>query len=1407
MSAPEQMHELGRVTADLVVLTVLPEEYEAVRSCLRESVLLRGTHEHPNTCAWRLGMIDASHYGAPFKVAVGMGTPTTTFGALAASQAIRLFDPRHIAFVGVAGGFDRDGQRHRDVVVSSVVTAYEYGKVDTGGFAPRGNFTYRCNEALVRAAAAMAATGAQWWREDENPAGPPRVRTGMIASGDKVIDDPDEAFFVAVREMWPKLLAIEMEGAGVAAAVHEVQSQRAVGFILVRGISDMPHSKAPGAPASTQERDTWKVAASRNAARFLAHLVATAWPIPPREDAVVAPAWPVAGPGPLADASLTSTSPAHAPGTARPMPAYADAEDEALSRRLEDSIARRQKLRNAGVAADGVEREIREIKRQLREGGQLRAGDALGDGRFLLAQVVGRGGFATVWEAHDKVEDRRVAIKVLHSNLAGDRHRRARFFRGAKMMTDLEHPAVVRVLDSKGEDGGFYYFVMEFLAGGDLREAVLRKRVGGDASLALILQIGEALALAHSRGIIHRDIKPANILLDEHGNAKLTDFDLVCAHDTTGGTRTGALGTVIYAAPECLDRPQEATARADVFGLGMTAMFCLSGQELSLLTFRTPEPTIAQLDCSESLRKVIACAVAWEPSRRFADAATMTDALRSALDKPSQGTAEDNVRIDKAAPEIAELTLPVKPSLSIGPPHTADDRLTRQVQEQVLVSMAGGRHGPSGHPAEPSLLPKLEDMTSANEKANERHRARRRQAVERMIKTRQLLLMRFQLEAILGDDGEGMMCRARDVIDEVMVALKIVPATRNEMRITQGLRHERVARLYGGYRRGPMRFIAMEFAPGGSLDRRLKSSEPLKLKDRLRIFQGICEGIKAMHKARVLHLDIRSKNVFLRAANDPMVADFGTSVAIEAGTTSAQPFGGTLGYMSPEHQMASVQGGTVDCRSDVYALGKTLGEIVPEPMRPTFVSRIINQATRADPNDRYSSVSDLLRDLRSARRHRLLIAISISAAIVAAGTLGTVLSSLPGSVPSLVPSVGSRGSPGGAVILYGTSATGAILSTTEVFDLESGQWSDAPYDPIDRPCGARAVALPHGHVLVAGGSVTCQDDGSTTNRVRVFDANNRVWEPLPECQPPCIDLNGDTFVPASDHKAWQPGTCQPSGPCMSYGRDRFTMIALPDGSPFAFGGCAGACNGPNELGQTLAGRFELGRIAEVYNPANGVWSQTPVSLAGRRADAVAVVLRTSVLICGGNDGFREMLRTCEQLNSSFNNRAPSWREAGETPSPVVALAPMPTGAIALLADDAEHAWIWTGDAWQTGPKFAFAQLGGTLTLLRDGRVLLTGGRIGGRVLSTTQILDPSTNEWHALPEMHVARFGHVAVRVAGDRVLVAGGCSGGAQREAEIFRGDTERWYEVSPLRSARCSPLAAEITMGRETRLPSAHR
>jgi formylglycine-generating enzyme required for sulfatase activity len=376
---------------------------------------------------------------------------------------------------------------------------------------------------------------------------------------------------------------------------------------------------------------------------------------------------------------------------AQPTPVYLNAEVQALSEQLERARQRKQSLRDAGIGTDDVDREILELRRKLRGGGQLRAGDALGDGRYLLVKQVGRGGFSVVWEAFDRAEQRRVAIKVLHQHLASDPQRRERFFRGARMMLDLKHPAVVRVLDPREEDESFCYFVMELVPGGNLREAVLAQRVKRDSVLPLILQVGKALAEAHRKQLVHRDIKPANILLDEQGNAKLTDFDLVGAHDTTGGTRTGALGTVVYAAPECLDRPQDATARADVFGLGMTTIFCLAGHDLSMDTLVDRAGALAQLDCPESVRKVLERAVEWKQERRFADAAEMVDALRGALDGSSQSAAADNDNSARTQPVVQTRSVPVAVSLLAAQRQTNDDEAVLRIQQRPRWAVASGK--------------------------------------------------------------------------------------------------------------------------------------------------------------------------------------------------------------------------------------------------------------------------------------------------------------------------------------------------------------------------------------------------------------------------------------------------------------------------------------------------------------------------------------------------------------------------------------------------------------------------------------------------------------------------------------------------------------------------------------------
>lgn len=275
---------------DIAIVTILPEEYHAVLQGLADSELVRGHERAPNQFSWRVGDIAAGP-ARTYRVAVAQaGEPTTTSGALAVLATIHRFAPRYVVLVGIAGGFARDGQQHGDVVFANVIYGYEYGKI-ADGYQPRSQFTYRVDRSLLTAASALLVPGDDWWTRI--PSSPPSpkplvaVRIGEVASGDKVIDDPDDAFFARVLEQWPRILAVEMEGAGGAAAVEHVQTAGVlVGFAMIRGISDMP---GVAAGAGTATRDGWKRYAAEAAATFFFELVRRGWPVDPRPTPAAAP--------------------------------------------------------------------------------------------------------------------------------------------------------------------------------------------------------------------------------------------------------------------------------------------------------------------------------------------------------------------------------------------------------------------------------------------------------------------------------------------------------------------------------------------------------------------------------------------------------------------------------------------------------------------------------------------------------------------------------------------------------------------------------------------------------------------------------------------------------------------------------------------------------------------------------------------------------------------------------------------------------------------------------------------------------------------------------------------------------------------------------------------------------------
>ncbi len=205
----------------------------------------------------------------------------------------------------------------------------------------------------------------------------------------------------------------------------------------------------------------------------------------------------------------------------------------------------------------------------------LKAGIYLG--KYRIIRLVGSGGMADVYEAEDTTLGRRVALKVLPPEFARDEERVARFQKEVRAAAQLSHPNIVVVYEV-GEDKGYYFYSMQLVTGGDLKERI-RQGLDPQEALNILKQIASALTDAHAHGFVHRDIKPENILFDEKGNALLTDLGI--ARVMSSGTRltkTGmSIGTPHYMSPEQA-RGLDVDGRSDLYSLGIVFYEMLTGK-------------------------------------------------------------------------------------------------------------------------------------------------------------------------------------------------------------------------------------------------------------------------------------------------------------------------------------------------------------------------------------------------------------------------------------------------------------------------------------------------------------------------------------------------------------------------------------------------------------------------------------------------------------------------------------------------------------------------------------------------------------------------------------------------------------------------------------------------------------
>src|SRR5690348_4001572 len=288
-------------------------------------------------------------------------------------------------------------------------------------------------------------------------------------------------------------------------------------------------------------------------------------------------------------------------------------------------------------------------------------GEVLVD-RYELEELVGTGGMSSVYRAHDRLLDRKVALKILHEHHGLDEASVERFRREARAVASVSHPNVVTVID-RGEQDGRQFIVFEYIEGENLKRLVERQgTLPTEQALELVIQVAGGLAFAHREGIVHRDVKPQNVLLDGAGTAKVTDFGIARSLAVRQGmTQTGTvLGTSDYIAPEQA-QGQVVDEQSDVYSLGVVLYELLTGRvpfpgenfvAVAMRHINEPPPHVRDLrpEVSPRVDAAIARAMAKRPADRFASMNELGVELEACLAELRTGTDWTQVLPPPAAP-------------------------------------------------------------------------------------------------------------------------------------------------------------------------------------------------------------------------------------------------------------------------------------------------------------------------------------------------------------------------------------------------------------------------------------------------------------------------------------------------------------------------------------------------------------------------------------------------------------------------------------------------------------------------------------------------------------------------------------------------------------------------------------
>ena len=321
------------------------------------------------------------------------------------------------------------------------------------------------------------------------------------------------------------------------------------------------------------------------------------------------------------------------------------------------------------------------------------------DNRYKIISKIGVGGMADVFKGEDTLLGRPVAVKILHSNFAGDDDFVARFKREAQAAGKLSHPNIVSMYDV-GFDQGYHYIVMEYIEGETLKEYITRHdRLSIDNAVKFTIAIAEGLEHAHAMGIVHCDIKPHNVLITKQGRIKVTDFGIARAMNagTTMMYTNSIMGSAHYLSPEQASG-KPVNGSTDIYSLGAVLYEMLTGRvpyegetpisvALKHVRERLIPPTRYNPSIPTLLEAAVIKALAKRPEDRFSNITEMIAALRM-----SQGFVNSNSG-RRAPHDFGTQVMTPVPETSYGEPDEEDE------------VYYGGETQPEGWMAKLSRLP------------------------------------------------------------------------------------------------------------------------------------------------------------------------------------------------------------------------------------------------------------------------------------------------------------------------------------------------------------------------------------------------------------------------------------------------------------------------------------------------------------------------------------------------------------------------------------------------------------------------------------------------------------------------------------------------------------------------------